>query len=452
MQLLPLFFDLKARACLIVGGGVVAARKARLLNKAGAEIHVVAPQIGEELQQLASQVAFRGYHSDDLQHKILVICATDSESVNRQVAADCHARQLPVNVVDNPKLCSVVVPAIVDRSPLVVGICSGGESPVLARKVRTQLESTLPGAYGDLGKFASDWRQQVKNRLPDEDQRRRFWEEIIDGSVGEMVLSGKRPLADSAIEERLQNPDESRVGEVYLVGAGPGDPDLLTFKALRLMQKAEVVLYDRLVSPPILEMVRRDAERIFVGKQRDKHAVQQADLNEMLLHIAQSGKRVLRLKGGDPFIFGRGGEEIELLAQHRVPFQVVPGITAASGCSCYAGIPLTHRDYSQSVRFITGHSQYGESNLAWKEFIDSQQTLVFYMGLSGLHQICNKLIEYGKPSDTPAALVERGTLPDQKIHLASIEELPALVDRTDIRAPTLLIIGDVVKLRDRLNV
>ncbi|MFL0809178.1 MAG: siroheme synthase CysG [Agarilytica sp.] len=455
MDFLPLFFDLKSKPCLLVGGGAIATRKARLLKKAHAKIIVVSPTIDPELQALVEHtngLHHQSEYSDKfLEDVTLVISATDNETTNRQVANDCHIRKLPVNVVDNPQLCSVIMPAIIDRSPLIVGVTSGGESPVLARRLRTQLESSIPAAYGDLGKLASEFRQQVKAVFDDEDQRRRFWEEVLNGDIAELTLTGNVTRAKQKLEEKIANKDYKKHGEVYLVGAGPGDPDLLTFKALRLMQKAEVVLHDRLVSPPILDMVRRDAERIYVGKQRDEHALPQEEINQLLLSYAQQGKRVLRLKGGDPFIFGRGGEEIDLLAENQIPFQVVPGITAASGCSSYSGIPLTHRDYSQSVRFITGHLKTGEANYPWEEFVNENQTLVFYMGLKGLPKICQNLIAHGKSAETPAALVERGTLPNQEIHIGTLATLPASIKNKEVHAPTLLIIGKVVGLHEKLN-
>ena len=455
MDYLPLFFDLKKQPCLIVGGGTIATRKARLLKKAGACIHVVAPEVSAELRDMVEatggEICLREYVCSDIDDKRLVISATDIAAVNEVVAADCNARNLPVNVVDTPHLCSVIMPAIVDRSPLIIGITSGGEAPVLARKIRTQLESTIPAAFGQLGKLASKFRQKVKDTFPDGELRRRFWESTLDGPIADKVMAGRLEDAETELAEKIAQASCDTGGEVYLVGAGPGDPDLLTFKALRLMQRAEVVLYDRLVSEPILEMVRRDAERIYVGKQRSDHAVPQQQINEMLLELAQQGKRVLRLKGGDPFIFGRGAEEIDLLAKNNIPFQVVPGITAASGCASYAGIPLTHRDCSQSVRFITGHLKDGVLDFRWKEFVESQQTLVFYMGLTGLEQICSRLIEHGKNAHTPAALIERGTLPEQRVHIGTIANLPQLVKDNNVTPPTLLIIGDVVSLHSTLN-
>lgn len=454
MDYLPLFFDIANKPCLIVGGGAIATRKARLLAKAGACITVVAPHIDVELQQLATNSGgvchLEDYSDKHLEEPFLVISATDIAAVNEQVSRDCHSRRLPVNVVDSPALCSVITPAIVDRNPLIIAASSGGESPVLARRVRSQLESSFPASYGNLAKFASRFRDKVKAAFSDVDLRRRFWENVLAGEIAEQVLAGNEQAAEQALNERLQNQECESHGEVYLVGAGPGDPDLLTFKALRLMQRAEVVLYDRLVSEPILEMVRRDADRIYVGKKRSNHSMPQEEINALLLRLAQEGKRVLRLKGGDPFIFGRGGEEIDLLAAQQIPFQVVPGITAANGCAAYAGIPLTHRDYSSSVRFITGHVKDGNINFNWREFVDARQTLVFYMGLMGLPQICEKLLEFGKPADTPVALVERGTLPGQVVHLGDLRTMPNLVKDTEIHAPTLLIIGDVVKLHHNL--
>ncbi len=454
MEYFPLFFKLEGAPCLLVGGGAIATRKARLINKAGARLFVFANKVEPELLKLVEQSGGAVLHGEWqdalLDDKKLVIAATNDEALNASVAAACQKHNIPVNVVDQPGLCSVIMPAIVDRSPVVVAVSSFGKAPVLARKVRTHLESSVPASYGKLANLMGSFRDKVASIFP-EDLRRRFWESVVDGPVGEAALKGDMALAERLLSEKVEAGNADSEGEVYLVGAGPGDPDLLTFKALRLMQKADVVLYDRLVSPPILEMVRRDAERIYVGKQRAEHAVPQQAINEMLLELALEGKKVLRLKGGDPFIFGRGGEEISLLAENNVAFQVVPGITAASGCACYAGIPLTHRDYSQSVRFITGHLKSDAPNLKWGEFVDKSQTLVFYMGLGGLNRICARLVQHGKDPETPAALIERGTLPEQKIHIGTIETLPSVIQGKEIHAPTLLIIGDVVHLHASLK-
>lgn len=455
MDYLPLFFDLRGKPVLLVGGGTIALRKARLLSKAQAMITVVAPDIGAELEALVlaggGSVRRETYSDSHLSQVVLVISATDIAEINHQVAEDCHARRLPVNVVDSPELCSVIMPAIVDRSPLMIGISSGGEAPVLARMVRAQIESAIPSTYGRLAAFASRFRDRVKAQFADGETRRRFWEKILAGPAKEMALAGDLSGAAAYLQTQLTSQSDIAGGEVYLVGAGPGDPDLLTFKALRLMQQAEVVLYDRLVSEPILDLVRRDAERIYVGKKRASHTLEQTEINQLLLDLALQGKRVLRLKGGDPFIFGRGGEEIELLAQHRVPFQVVPGITAASGCACYAGIPLTHRDYAQSVRFVTGHLKDGTTDLSWNELIGGDQTLVFYMGLAGLKDICGNLIAHGKDPATPSALIEQGTTPRQQVHISTLAGLPELVAEREVHAPTLLIIGGVVSLHEKLQ-
>src|SRR5690554_2039329 len=394
MDYFPVFLDLRNRYCLLVGGGEVATRKGRLLVKAGALLRVVAPTVSAELRELAAQhqgeIFQREYRSDDLDDCVLVIAATDNESLNERVSLDAKAKNLPVNVVDSPALCSYITPAIIDRSPVVIAVSSGGEAPVLARLIRAKLETLIPAAYGALAQLASGWRERVKQRFTDTDQRRRFWEKILQGPAAELAMNGQTQAAEAFITDEFSRSDAAMTqGEVYLVGGGPGDPELLTLKALRLMQQADVVLYDRLVSDGVMELVRRDAERIYVGIRRSEHAMEQASINQLLVDLAQQGKRVLRLKGGDPFIFGRGGEEIELLAQHRIPFQVVPGITAASGCAAYAGIPLTHRDYAQSVRFVTGHLKNGTCDLSWNELIGDDQTLVFYMGLASLPEISN---------------------------------------------------------------
>jgi len=455
MEYLPLFFAIKNQRCLLVGGGAIALRKARLLSKAGAKLRVVAPKICEELQQLAQhhggETLIKPYVAADLEGCALVVAATDNEPLNRQVSTDAKARQLPVNVVDNPELCSFITPAIIDRDPLVIAISSGGQAPVLARQLRAKIESLVPAAYGQLAQLAQRFRDKVKATFSDPDQRRHFWEQAFAGPVAEQALSGQVEKAADWLEQQLKAPIGVKQGEVYLVGGGPGDPDLLTFKALRLMQQADVVLYDRLVSDAVMELVRRDADRIYVGKRRSEHTVPQGEINQLLVDLAKQGKRVLRLKGGDPFIFGRGGEEIELLAENRIPFQVVPGITAASGCAAYAGIPLTHRDFAQSVRFITGHLRDDSINLHWPELLEPSQTLVFYMGLKGLPTICQALIDHGRDSATPVALVEKGTTGEQRVFTGDLKSLPAQVASEKVHAPTLLIIGDVVSLHEKLK-
>jgi uroporphyrin-III C-methyltransferase/precorrin-2 dehydrogenase/sirohydrochlorin ferrochelatase len=354
-------------------------------------------------------------------------------------------------VVDAPALCSVIFPAIVDRSPLIVAISSGGDAPVLARLIRAKIETWIPSTYGQLAGLAARFRSQVKGLFPDVQQRRGFWEDVFQGPIADRQLAGQGAEAERLLLAKINGQAAETTGEVYLVGAGPGDPDLLTFRALRLMQQADVVLYDRLVAPAILELCRRDAERVYVGKRRAEHAVPQDQINQQLVDLAKQGKRVVRLKGGDPFIFGRGGEEIEELAAHGIPFQVVPGITAASGCAAYAGIPLTHRDYAQSVRFVTGHLKDGTSNLPWNDLVAPAQTLVFYMGLVGLPIICEQLIKHGRSADTPAALIQQGTTSNQRVFTGTLNDLPTLVSEHEVHAPTLVIVGEVVLLREKLK-
>ncbi|HCS64986.1 MAG TPA: uroporphyrinogen-III C-methyltransferase [Cellvibrio sp.] len=456
MEYFPVFLDLKNRLCLLVGGGDIATRKGRLLSKAGARLRVVAPEISNELRELVAQnngeLYEREYQTDDLNDCVIAIAATDIESLNEQISADAQARNLPVNVVDSPALCTYITPAIIDRSPLVIAISSGGESPVLARLIRAKLETLIPTSYGRLAQIASSWRDRVKARFDDGDSRRRFWEKILQGPAAELALNGQEDAAEKIIATEIVKDDQTITqGEVYLVGGGPGDPELLTLRALRLMQQADVVLYDRLVSDGVMELVRRDAERIYVGKRRSEHAMEQENINQLLVDLAKQGKRVLRLKGGDPFIFGRGGEEIELLAQNNIPFQVVPGITAASGCSAYAGIPLTHRDYAQSVRFVTGHLKSDNTNLQWPELANPTQTLVFYMGLVGLKEICESLIAHGRAASTPVALIEKGTTQEQRVLIADLDSIAEVVAENDVHAPTLFIVGEVVNLHQSLK-
>lgn len=454
MDFLPLFHKLHDRLVLVVGGGEVALRKARLLADAGASLRVVAPEVRDDLRELAGQGAnqllLRGYQASDLEGVALIIAATDDEPLNARISEQAQALGIPVNVVDAPKLCSVIFPAIVDRSPLIVAVSSGGDAPVLARLIRAKIETWIPATYGQLAGLAKRFRAQVKGLLPDVQQRRVFWEDVFQGQIAESVFAGKLHEGERLLGEKVAGAVPQALGEVYLVGAGPGDPDLLTFRALRLMQQADVVLYDRLVAPAIIELCRRDAERIYVGKQRSAHSVPQDQINQRLVTLAKEGKRVLRLKGGDPFIFGRGGEEIEELAAHGIPFQVVPGITAASGCAAYAGIPLTHRDYAQSVRFVTGHLKDGSCDLPWAEFTASSQTLVFYMGLVGLPVICQQLIAHGRAASTPAALIQQGTTRNQRVFTGTLANLPELVAQHNVHAPTLVIVGEVVQLRDKL--
>nr|WP_281493010.1 siroheme synthase CysG [Acinetobacter baumannii] len=446
---------LQQQRCLIVGGGHIALRKATLLAKAGAIIDVVAPAIEDQLLQLIKTTGGEPF-IEAFGEKFLstpyrlVIAATNDAEVNKTVFEQCEARNLLVNSVDDIPHCRFMVPAIIDRSPLIVSVASNGTSPVLSRQIRTQLETSIPHGMGKLAEFSGKWRNQVKEKISNPDERRIFWENLYASPLKEQVFNDNLDVADSMLEQALQEWKAPK-GEVYLVGAGPGDPELITLKALRLMQQADVVIYDRLVSAPILELCRRDATKIYVGKARSNHSVPQEGINALLVDYAKKGKRVCRLKGGDPFIFGRGGEEIQELFQAGVPFQVVPGITAASGCSAYAGIPLTHRDYAQSVRFLTGHLKEGSPELPWNELVYENQTLVLYMGLVGLERICEQLIAHGQRPDMPVALISKGTTPEQKVVVGSLADIAYKVTEHQIHAPTLTIIGEVVRLREQLQ-
>ncbi|MEJ2379925.1 MAG: siroheme synthase CysG [Gammaproteobacteria bacterium] len=458
MDLLPTFMKVKGRPCLVVGGGEVALRKVRLLCNAGARVTVVAPELDPGLQELLAEgeISHRAgeFRRDDLGECMLVIAATDDEAVNREVSRLAHEQRIPVNVVDSPSLCSFVVPSIIDRSPVQIAVSTGGASPVLARTLRARLETMIPSAYGQLGSLLEQYRGRAKRVFGTTDERRKFWERILAGPIVEMVLSGQEHAARTALEDEFDRAARGAVdgmGEVYLVGGGPGDPDLLTFRALRLMQQAEVIVHDRLVSKEVLDLCRRDAERIYVGKERNFHLVPQEGINQLLVRLAKEGKRVCRLKGGDPFIFGRGGEEIDTLAEEGIPFQVVPAITAASGVASYAGIPLTHRDYSQAVIFTTGHLKDGTMNLNWQILAQPNQTVVFYMGLHGVDIICKELIAHGMPTSMPIALVQKGTTPEQKVFTGTLESMPGIVHSAEVTPPTLIIVGEVVKLHDRLK-
>lgn len=456
MNYLPIFLKLEDKDCLVVGGGVVGARKLSYLLQVGARITVVSPGLSEgvsALDQTGINHISREFRDDDIDGMALVVAATDVREVNARIAELCHERNIPVNVVDDASACSFVVPAVLNRSPIQLAISTGGSSPVLARMLKSRLESYIPSAYGDLAVMVQEYRQAVKEAFATGEERKLFWEDVLEGPISELVFAGRLDEARQSLQgaidkKKIQSRDK---GEVYLVGAGPGDPDLLTFRALRLMQQADVVVYDRLVSPPILAMVRSDAPRIYVGKKSSDHAVPQGGINELLVQLAKEGKRVLRLKGGDPFIFGRGGEEIETLIEQGVSFQVVPGITAASGCATYSGIPLTHRDHSQACIFVTGHLKDGSSDLNWSMLANEQQTVVFYMGLQGVEVICRELIAHGRASNTPAALVQQGTTPSHRVFIGDLDSLPELVVSHKVTAPTLIIVGEVVSLHEKLQ-
>ena len=457
MDYFPLFLDARKLNVLIVGAGEVAARKLELIMKTPATITVVAPWVCDTVKQLAQNekvtLIEREFENSDLTHKDMVFIATDKGDVNQHIHDLARANKVLVNVVDNTPLCQFITPSIVDRSPIVIAMSSGGVAPVLLRYLRQKLETVLPANLSRLGAFSEKFREKVKQTLNGVTARRYFWEDVLDGDIAEMVEKGQDSKADDAFELALQAAaqDKKVEGQVYLVGAGPGDPDLLTFRALRLMQKADVVVYDRLVSPQILELVRRDAEKIYVGKAKSNHTLPQDDINQLMVDEAKKGNRVVRLKGGDPFIFGRGGEEIQTLIKHGIEFQVVPGITAASGASSYAGIPLTHRVHAQSVVFATGHLKNGTIDLNWPALAQKNQTAVFYMGLTGLPIICEKLIEHGLDANTPIALVQSATTEKQAVLTGTLSNIVAKQEEAQLQPPTLIIVGSVVSLRDELN-
>jgi len=452
MDYLPAFHNVRGKLCLVVGGGEVATRKAGVLLEAGATVRVVAPEIEPDLaRQPGVEPIVARFEPQHLEGAVMVIAATNDREVNRQVSELAQSHKLPVNVVDDPELCSFIMPAILDRSPLMVAFSSGGGSPVLTRMMRGKLETVIPQNYSRLARFAVRFRELVKERVTNPPKRRIFWENALGGMVAEKVLAGDEASAETLLKEMLESEDNILRGEVYLVGAGPGDPDLLTFRALRLMQQADVVVYDNLVSKTIVDMTRRDAQRIFVGKKRADHTMRQEEINALLVRLAKEGKRVLRLKGGDPFIFGRGGEEIETLAAEGIPFQVVPGITAASGVASYAGIPLTHRDYAQACLFVTGNLKDGTMNLDWEALARPRQTVVVYMGLHGLDMLCAELVKHGMPDTTPIAIVQQGTTLNQRVIIGTLATLPGIAEREKPQAPTLIIVGGVVTLHDKLT-
>jgi len=459
MDFLPIFLDIRDKTVVVDGGTTVAARRVERALLAGAIVHVYDEQLSDEFNPLLKNPKLthhkRSITEADIKGAIVAYGASEVDSRDATLHAGAKAAGVLANVADVCEYCDFITPSVVDRSPLVVAISSGGTAPVIARILRARIESILPPAYGRMAGFLGKFRDSVLSGIKSTRGRRRFWESMIDGPVGDRFLSGDTEGAEkllvAALAEAKDGSALSEQGEVFLVGAGPGDPDLLTFRALRLMQRADVVLYDRLVGDPILELIRRDAERIYVGKRPDHHTMIQEDISALMVRLAKEGKRVLRLKGGDPFIFGRGGEEIEMLAEHQIPFQVVPGITAAAGCSTYSGIPLTHRDHAQSCIFITAHGKDGVLELDWEVLLRPNQTVAIYMGLSSLKILSDNFAKHGADPDTPAAIIDNGTRPNQRIITGTIADLYQKATEAEFTGPSIIIIGGVVALRGKLG-
>lgn len=460
MDHLPVFLTVEDRVVVVDGGGTVAARRVERALSAGARVIACDPAPEEELQTLIDagheNLVFRARVADreDLREAVVVYGASEVEQRDEHVREWADEFGVLCNIADAPEMCDFITPSIVDRSPVVVAISTGGTAPVIARTLRARIETMLMPSYGQLAEYVGGFRERIAAKIRDGRERRHFWEQMIDGPVGDLFLAGQPEKAERRFENELEaeaRGDGSRVGEVYLVGAGPGDPDLLTFKALRLMQRADVVLYDRLIGDEILALTRRDAERIFVGKMPKAHTMEQQDIQSLMVKLAKEGNRVLRLKGGDPFTFGRGGEEIEALAEEGVPFRVVPGITAAAGCSAYAGIPLTHREHAQSCIFVTAHGKDGVLDLDWDVLIRPSQTVAIYMGMTHLNELVKGFTSRGVSPDADIALIENGTRSNQKVVTGTLRDIEAKAAEEEVKGPAIIMIGSVVRMRDHLD-
>ena len=455
--LFPLFADLRDRTVLVVGGGAVAERKVEALLHAGALPLVASPDLSEKLQawHQAGRIRWQvgGFHEALLDEAWLVIAATDDHAVNRKVYEAATARRILANVVDEAELCSFHSPAVVQRGLLQIAISSGGGAPMLARHVRRQLETLLDDSLGTLAELLTRQRDAIRARFHDLGLRRRFFETLLAGPLPRLLRQQMdSPQADAYLRELLENEKPATpVGSVVLVGAGPGDPGLVTLNALRAMNEADVILHDHLVSAEVLRLSRRDATRIEVGKSAGRHSMSQDDIHALMLEHARAGKRVVRLKGGDPFVFGRGGEELEFLRTHDVPFEVIPGITAAVACAAYAGIPLTHRDHAQSLRFVTAHCKESLDTLDWAALAQQQQTLAIYMGVNGLEKIRESLLLAGMDPQLPFALVENGSRSQQRVITGTLAGLPETARHHHVQSPALLIVGEVAALAGQLH-
>ncbi len=458
MRDLPIFINLRDRPTVVVGSGVVAARRAELALGAGARVTVFAPELGDEFLGFKDSPNLR--HApreptpEDFAPASLCFIATEDDGLIERALGAARSAGALINVADRPKLSDFIMPSIVDRSPLVIAVSTGGASPILGRMLKARLESMIPSAYGRFAGLMSGFRDRLATAIPSQTMRRRFWETVLEGPIAEAALAGAEEAAKTHLAaeiERWASERASPAGEVYLVGAGPGDPDLVTFRAFRLMQKADVVLYDRLTDDRIMSLVRREARRVYVGKRPDHHELPQEEISALMVRLAREGQRVLRLKGGDPFLFGRGGEEIETLAEHGVPFQVCPGVTAAIGASSYAGIPLTHRDHAQACVFVTGHGKDGRIDLDFGALIQPRQTVAIYMGLRNLEPLMREFLAHGASPDLPAAIVDNATRPNQRVVSATLGTLAAEAAAADLRGPSIVILGTVVNLRKKLE-
>jgi uroporphyrin-III C-methyltransferase/precorrin-2 dehydrogenase/sirohydrochlorin ferrochelatase len=454
-SLFPVFADLHDRPVLVVGGGAVARRKAAALLEAGARVTVGAPVLEPALGDWAAQgrVAHVAgtFEPAWLDGAWLVVAATDDEGTNRAVAAAAEARRVWANVVDDAELSTFHVPSRIRRGPLQVAISSGGGAPMLARAVRERLETRLDESLGPLAQLLTRHRSRIRTRFTDIGARRRFFDRLLDGALPALLRRGASDEAERTFEQALAAAPVRSSGSVALVGAGPGDPGLLTLRGLRLLNEADVILHDRLVSPEVLELARRDAERIEVGKQAGNHHATQAQIHALMLEHAGAGRRVVRLKGGDPFVFGRGGEELQVLRAHGIDYEVVPGITAALACGAYAGIPLTHRDHAQSVRLLTAHCRDSADEPDWASLAAGSQTLAVYMGVAALERFGERLVAHGRDPSTPFALVENGSRADQRVVTGRLAELAGRAREHRIASPALLVVGEVAALADTLH-
>lgn len=457
MDHLPIFLDVRDKIVVVSGGGTLAARRVERALSAGAQVKLFVTELSEEIQPFLSNEKVSHFQREaelaDFEGAILAYGAEENLQKDKRLHEVAKSAGVLTNIADTIELCDFISPAILDRTPIVAAVASSGASPILARTIKAELESVIPATFGELSKFLGQFRDEVASQITNSTQRRRFWEDVTESAVAERIMTGDMAGAEEALREKLRAFRESggrHVGEIYLVGTGPGDPDLLTFRALRLMQRADVVLYDRLIEQQILTLVRRDAERIYVGKKKNQHTMSQEDISRLLAELALQGKRVLRLKGGDPFIFGRGGEEIEEIARHNIPFQVVPGVTAAAGCAAYAGIPLTHRDHAQACIFVTGHAKDGEVDLNWSALVQPNQTIAIYMGLSMIGPLTTSLIKHGMQSDMPAAIIENGTQRQQRVITGTISNIADRAEQAALQGPAIIVVGTVVTLRDKL--